>query len=68
MEAVLRVKNCIFSRFKRNENKLKLAYDKINVVAFEEDIPLKGDSYTVFVANNDGEMIADVFMECEINE
>ncbi len=68
MEAVLRVKNCIYARFKGNESKLKLAYDKINITAFEEDISLKGDSYTIFVANNDGDLIADVFMECENNE
>jgi len=68
MEPVIRVKNCMYARYKGEENLLKFAYDKINLTAFEEDISLKGDSYTIFVANTDGEIIADVFMERADNE
>ncbi|AEV67567.1 hypothetical protein [Acetivibrio clariflavus] len=63
MESVIRVKNCMYARYIGEESKLKYAYDKINLIAFEEDIPLKGDSYTVFVAKNDDNIVADVFME-----
>ncbi len=40
-------------------------YDKIQLEAFENDIPLKGDSYTIFVdRDEENETItADVFME-----
>ena len=38
MESVLRVRNCMYARYTGPEEKLKLAYDKINVTAFEEDI------------------------------
>lgn len=38
---------------------------KINLEAFEKDISLKGDSYTIFVDRNeeDETITADVFME-----
>ncbi|NLL07161.1 MAG: hypothetical protein GX270_15585 [Clostridiaceae bacterium] len=63
MESVIRVKNCIYARYTGEESKLKFAYDKINLIAFEEDIPLKGDSYTIFVNSSEDGIIADVFME-----
>jgi len=63
MEPIIRVKNCMYARYIGEESKLKYAYDKINLIAFEEGIPLKGDSYTVFVTKNDDNIIADVFME-----
>lgn len=63
MESVIRVKNCMYARFNGAESKLKYAYDKINLIAFEEDIPLKGDSYTIFVNSNEDGIISDVFME-----
>lgn len=62
-EAVWRVKNCMYVRYTGPETMLKFAYDKINLTAFEEDIKLKGDSYTVFVNQVDDDIIADVFME-----
>ncbi len=68
MKSVIRVKNCMYARYNGEESKLKFAYDKINLIAFEEDIPLEGDSYTIFVANNDDGIIADVFMERADNE
>jgi hypothetical protein len=68
MESVIRVKNCMYARYNGEESKLKFAYDKINLIAFEEDIPLKGDSYTIFVNSNDDNLIADVFMERADNE
>lgn len=68
MESTIRVKNCMYARYTGEESKLKFAYDKINVIAFEEDIPLKGDSYTIFVSSNDDDIIADVFMERADNE
>lgn len=63
MESLIRVKNCMYVRYQGEDSKLKFAYDKINLEAFEEDIPLKGDSYTIFVDKQDDNLIADVFME-----
>ena len=63
MKSVIRVKNCMYVRYNGPESKLKFAYDKINLTAFEEDIELKGDSYTVFLDQDEDKLIADVFME-----
>ena len=64
MESVLRVPNCMYCRYIDPEDKLKFAYDKINLEAFENDIELTGESYTVFVDQNEeeGTIVADVFM------
>ena len=64
----IRIPNCMYCRYVGPEEKLKFAYDKIMLTAFEEDIPLKGDSYTVFVDKQDDNIIADVFMERADNE
>ena len=65
MESVLRIPNCMYCRYIGPEDKLSFAYQKIQLEAFENDIPLKGDSYTIFVdRDEENETItADVFME-----
>lgn len=64
MEPVLRVPDCVYCRYMGPGEMLKFAYDKINLYAFENDIPLKGNSYTIFVEQSeDGTLVADVFME-----
>ncbi|MCM1499743.1 MAG: hypothetical protein NC124_14875 [Clostridium sp.] len=64
MESLLRVPYCMYCRYIGPEEKLKFAYDKINLEAFENDIELTGESYTVFVDQNEeeGTIVADVFM------
>jgi hypothetical protein len=54
----------MYVRYTGPEEKLKFAYDKIALTAFEDDIPLKGDSYTMFVDRNEEEdtIVAEVFM------
>lgn len=65
MQNVLRIPNCLYCRYTGPETTLKFAYDKINLYAFENDIKLKGDSYTVFIDNKEenDDITADVFME-----
>ena len=64
MEPVIRVPNCIYCRYIGPGEMLKFAYDKISVFAFENEIPLKGSSYTIFVdQSEEGTLVADVFME-----
>jgi len=67
-QSVLRVKNCMYVRYTGPESMLKFAYDKIHLTAFEEDIKLKGDSYTIFVNQIDDNIVADIFMEREQDE
>ena len=68
MESVLRVRNCMYARYIGPEEKLKLAYDKINVTAFEEDIELSNSNYTIFVDKQDDNIVADIFVEKKTDE
>ncbi len=65
MESMIRIPNCMYCRFIGPEDSLSFAYQKIQLEAFENDIPLKGDSYTIFVDRDeeDETITADVFME-----
>lgn len=60
---VMKSENCLYCRYTGPEEKIKFAYDKLHVEAFENDIELTGGSYTVFVDKKDDNIIADVFME-----
>lgn len=64
LKSQLRVTNCLFARFTEKEENLQFAYQKLGVYAFENNIKLKGDSYTVFVKQEEENIVADVFMEC----
>jgi len=61
----IRVTNCLFARFSEKQENLQFAYSKLQLYAFENNIKLKGDNYTVFVESKDDKMIADVFMEID---
>lgn len=64
MESIIRVPDAMYCRYTGPESKLKFAYDKINLEAFEADIELADCNYTVFVGNNPEEetIVADVFI------
>ena len=63
IEPVLRCKNCLFARFEGEQEKLEMAFNKLNVIAYEEGIPLTGVTYTVFTSRSKDVFSADVFME-----
>ena len=67
MKSMIKVNKCLYCRFIGDEDKIKYAYDKIGVVAFEEEINLVGNVYTIFVDKNETEdtITADIFMERE---
>lgn len=63
MKTIVRVSHCMYCRYIGAEEKLKFAYDKIHLEAFENDIELTDESYTVFVdRNEEGTIVADVFI------
>lgn len=64
----IKINNCLFARYKEKEENLQFAYSKLQLFAFENNKKLKGDSYTVFLDNKEGELVADVFMEEEKGE
>jgi len=63
MSLVLRIKDCMYVRFIGEESNLQFAYSKITLTAYEEDIALIGDSYTIFVDRAEDTLTADIFME-----
>lgn len=64
MEEVICVPNCLYCRYIGPEDCLRFAYDKIHLEAFENDINVRNENYTIFVSRDAGEaeMTADVFL------
>lgn len=57
------VRNAMYSRFVGPQDKLKYAFDKIYLEAFEDDIELNGENYVIFVNNDDSDhRMIDVFV------
>lgn len=63
---VLKIPNCLYVRYVGPQECTKLAFDKINLVAYEEDIPLKGSSYTIFLGEDGDNVTTDIFVERDI--
>ena len=63
MDAVLRVKNCLYSHYTGPMSHSQLATAKLQIMAFENDIKLTGDCYTIYVNQDDDDGVIDVFME-----
>lgn len=64
MECVIRVQHAAYCRYHGMEQDMHFAYDKIQVEAFERDIILGNQNYTIFVDQNEEEetMTVDVFV------
>lgn len=65
MDAVLRVKDCLYAHYVGPMNRNDLASQKLNIYAFEHDIKLANSVYTIFVNQDDDEGTVDIFMEKE---
>ena len=63
VDAVLRVKGCLYAHYTGPMAYSQLASSKLQIHAFENDIKLSGDTYTIFVSQDDDEAVVDVFME-----
>ena len=63
MESVLKVQNCMYAHFVGTEENLRIAHDKINVTAYENNIQLNNENYTVYVDQQDDNIVADIFVE-----
>ena len=63
MDAVLRVKNCLYAHYTGPMSYSNLASQKLHIYAFEHEIETTGDSYTVYVNQDDDNGVLDVFME-----
>ena len=63
MDAVLRVKNCLYAHYTGPMENSQLASYKLQVHAFENDQKLTGTSYTIYVNQDSDDAVIDVFME-----
>ncbi len=63
-EEILKISNCIFAHYKGPGDKMNCVYEKIHVVAFENDLVLSGECYTVYIDLSD-DVVVDVFMPVE---
>ena len=63
MDAVLRVKNCLYAHYTGPMNQSQLASSKLQIHAFENDQTLTGSIYTIYVSTDDDDAVIDVFME-----
>ena len=63
VDAVLRVKNCLYAHYTGPMAYSQLASSKLQILAFEKDLKLSGDTYTIFVNQDDDYAVIDVFME-----
>ena len=55
MKSMIKIPNCMYCRYSGLENNLNYAYDKIKLEAFENDITLAEESYTVYVNSDEEE-------------
>lgn len=64
MESVIRVQDCMYCRYTGPEEKMKFAYDKIGVEAFEANEHLADENYTIFLDRNfeDETITSDIFV------
>lgn len=63
MDAVLRVRNCLYAHYVGPMSQSGLAVQKLNIMAFEHELEMTGTVYTIFVNQDEDEGIVDTFME-----
>ena len=63
MDAVLRVKGCLYAHYTGPMSHSSLANQKLAIYAFEHEIQTTGSSYTVYVNQDEENGVMDVFME-----
>ncbi|MCL2143278.1 MAG: hypothetical protein FWH44_03360 [Methanomassiliicoccaceae archaeon] len=58
---LLRVENCLLARYRGDTFNLPMAYGKMQVYAFEKEMDIAGETYTIVVEQNENSILADVF-------
>lgn len=62
-DAVLRVRGCLYAHYCGPMDQSALASQKLNILAFENELELTGSVYSIFVNQDEDEAVVDVFME-----
>ena len=63
MDAVLRVKNCLYAHYDGPMSHSRLADWKLQIYAFEHDLTPTGAVYTIYVNSDSDDAVIDTFME-----
>ncbi|UTE73451.1 DUF5085 family protein [Rossellomorea marisflavi] len=60
----LRIENCLYTRFQGKEYDIDYAYQKMNLYAYEHNLSLKKESYSIFLGNEPAsdKVTIDIFM------
>lgn len=69
-EKLIRVENCLFTRFNGKAEDINFASMKMQLHAYENDVELTGETYTVVIeeTTKEGLILADVFMPTKPQE
>lgn len=62
-DGTIKLSNCILARYRGDIFNLQMAYSKIQVYAFENELELKDEMYSIFVKQDMNEIAVDVFVE-----
>lgn len=62
-DGTIKLSNCILARYKGDLFNLQMAYSKIQVYAFENELELKDEIYSIFVKQDMNEIAVDIFVE-----
>lgn len=59
----IRIENCLFVRYHGSMAKLSIAYQKLGVYCYENDLSTNGETYTIFLESKMNNITADIFTE-----
>lgn len=62
----IRIENCLLVRYHGNIDKLPLAYGKLEIHCFENDLILQGEIYTIILEEKENVITADIFAEVSL--
>ena len=62
-DGTIKLSNCILARYRGDLFNLQMAYSKIQVYAFENELELKDEIYSIFVKQDLSEITVDIFVE-----
>lgn len=64
--SIIRKSNCLFARFSGNPEDLQYANTKLNLIAYENDITLSQESFTIYLEQDALKVLADIFIPVEV--
>lgn len=66
MQSSILVENCLYTHFDGQEDDIIYAYQKMQIIAYEENLNMTGRIFTIYLSDDDiGNITADIFMEID---